>query len=161
MMQQIVFSSAVTLEFSREYPASVDAVWRALTDAGEISDWMGYECTFDPRPGGLFTIGVAPRIDHAVVCQIIPCKVLVTMFRETLIFQTLESRHGFTSHRIRQIGVLPESAASFACGWHHLLDRLTEHITGDPHDVMLDRIEAIYEEQFRAYAQTHGMMRPS
>ncbi len=160
-MQEIVFSSAVTLEFSREYPVAAETVWRALTDSAEMSSWMGYSCTFDARPGGLLIIGIDKLYDHAMVCQVVPGKVLVTMFRETLIFQTIEEVDGITTHRLRQVGVKPESATSFACGWHHLLDRLAGHIAGHIPELPLHGIESLYEEQFRAYAETHGMLRPS
>jgi uncharacterized protein YndB with AHSA1/START domain len=160
-MLDIVFSNAVTLEFSREYPVTSEALWHALTDSKDVSAWMGYDCTFDPRPGGLFTIGVRSQFIHAVVCYVNPGKSIVTMFRETLIFQTVEDRGSSSVHSMRQIGIVPESAASFASGWHHLLDRLAAHLTGSLPDLTPEKIEARYEEQFRAYAQTHGMMRPS
>lgn len=160
-MQEIVFSSAVTLEFSRVYPVSPETVWHAITDSAQISDWMGYPCTLDPRLGGLFTIGVDNPIEHAVVCCVDPNRALVTMFRETLVFQIIEGDSTQTTHRLRQVGVMPESAVSFACGWHVLLDRLAGHITGDISEIPYHQIETQYEEQFRAYAQTHGMMRPT
>jgi uncharacterized protein YndB with AHSA1/START domain len=46
------------LHFERSYPAPVDAVWRAWTDAGRLRDWWGPEKTFvdecevDLRVGG-------------------------------------------------------------------------------------------------------------
>ena len=158
---EIIFSSTVTLEFTRVHQVPVETVWHAITDSDEISDWMGFPCRFEPRVGGLLTVGYDTEIDHAVVCCIVPSKALVTMFRETLIFQTLEDRGDICIHRLRQIGIVPESATSFACGWHHLLDRLAGHLAGHIPELPFHGIEPHYDEQFRAYALTHGMLRPT
>jgi uncharacterized protein YndB with AHSA1/START domain len=33
-------------------PASPEAVWAALTDGSQLSEWFGAAATVDPRPGG-------------------------------------------------------------------------------------------------------------
>jgi uncharacterized protein YndB with AHSA1/START domain len=35
-----------------DVPAPPERVWRALTQAGELSAWFGAEAEIDPRPGG-------------------------------------------------------------------------------------------------------------
>jgi uncharacterized protein YndB with AHSA1/START domain len=40
------------IERSLDLRASPERVWRALTDAGEISSWFGARCELDVRPGG-------------------------------------------------------------------------------------------------------------
>ncbi len=49
----------VRVERSVVLDATVDDVWRAITDEAELSAWFGAEVSFDPRPGG------AARFDEA------------------------------------------------------------------------------------------------
>jgi uncharacterized protein YndB with AHSA1/START domain len=54
------------LHFERSYPAPVDAVWRAWTEADRLRAWWGpdkttvAECEVDPRVGGrIYVVTVA------------------------------------------------------------------------------------------------------
>lgn len=40
--------------------ASPETVWQFLVDPERATRWMGQEATFDPRPGGIYHVGVIP-----------------------------------------------------------------------------------------------------
>jgi uncharacterized protein YndB with AHSA1/START domain len=52
--------------------ASVDEVWRALTDSDELSAWFGGEVTLDPTPGGTGTFDDGRQRRRAEVEEIEP-----------------------------------------------------------------------------------------
>lgn len=45
-----------TIEYVRVYPHPIERVWRAITDAKEISVWF-WQAKFDLRVGGAFKFG--------------------------------------------------------------------------------------------------------
>jgi uncharacterized protein YndB with AHSA1/START domain len=45
-----------TIEYVRVYPHPIERVWRAITDANEISAWF-WQAKFDLRVGGAFRFG--------------------------------------------------------------------------------------------------------
>jgi uncharacterized protein YndB with AHSA1/START domain len=52
--------------------APVEAVWRALTESGQLSAWFGGEVELDPVPGGQLTVREDGRLRRAVVVDLEP-----------------------------------------------------------------------------------------
>ena len=40
--------------------ASPETVWEFLVDSAKATRWMGQECSFDVRPGGIYRCAVIP-----------------------------------------------------------------------------------------------------
>jgi hypothetical protein len=49
-----------SLEREVAIAASPETVWEFLVDPQKATRWMGQECSFDPRPGGLYECAVIP-----------------------------------------------------------------------------------------------------
>ena len=53
-------------------PAPVQAVWSALTDAGQLSAWLGGDVAIDPVPGGQIVVQEEGRLRRGVIVDIEP-----------------------------------------------------------------------------------------
>ena len=55
-------------------PAPVQAVWSALTDAGQLSAWLGGDVAIDPVPGGQIVVQEEGRLRRGVIVDIEPLR---------------------------------------------------------------------------------------
>ncbi|MGH9010099.1 MAG: SRPBCC domain-containing protein [Acidimicrobiia bacterium] len=55
-------------------PASVDAVWAALTEAGRLSAWLGGDVDLDPFPGGQIAVREDGRLRRGVIVDMEPLR---------------------------------------------------------------------------------------
>jgi uncharacterized protein YndB with AHSA1/START domain len=55
-------------------PASVEAVWAALTDPQRLSAWLGGEVVLDPFPGGQITLQEDGRLRRGVIVDMDPLR---------------------------------------------------------------------------------------
>jgi uncharacterized protein YndB with AHSA1/START domain len=55
-------------------PAPVDAVWAALTDAGQLSAWLGGDVDLDPFPGGQIAFREDGRLRRGVIVDLEPLR---------------------------------------------------------------------------------------
>jgi uncharacterized protein YndB with AHSA1/START domain len=53
-------------------PASVEAVWAALTDADHLSAWLGGDVDLDPFPGGQIAVREDGRVRRGVIVDLEP-----------------------------------------------------------------------------------------
>jgi uncharacterized protein YndB with AHSA1/START domain len=58
------------VERSLEVRVPVEAVWRALTESGELSAWFGGEVEIDPVPGGQLVVWGDGRLRRAVIVDL-------------------------------------------------------------------------------------------
>ena len=55
-------------------PASVEAVWAALTEAGHLSAWLGGGVELEPFPGGQIVVREDGRVRRGVVVDLEPLR---------------------------------------------------------------------------------------
>ena len=55
-------------------PAPVETVWAALTEAGQLSAWLGGDAELDPFPGGQIVVREDGRLRRGVVVDIEPLR---------------------------------------------------------------------------------------
>ena len=55
-------------------PAPVQAVWAALTEAGQLSAWLGGEVKLDPVPGGQIVVHEDGRLRRGVIVDFEPLR---------------------------------------------------------------------------------------
>ena len=53
-------------------PAPVEAVWAALTEAGQLSAWLGGDVDVDPFPGGQIVVREDGRLRRGVIVDLEP-----------------------------------------------------------------------------------------
>lgn len=62
-----VFAARYTMTHTRIYPHPIERVWRAVTDARELSAWYVPEWTVDPRLGGAWSCTYGhPTLEEAI-----------------------------------------------------------------------------------------------
>jgi uncharacterized protein YndB with AHSA1/START domain len=59
-MEKTAEKTKASLEREVAIAASPETVWEFLVDPQKATRWMGQECSFDPRPGGLYQCAVIP-----------------------------------------------------------------------------------------------------
>jgi uncharacterized protein YndB with AHSA1/START domain len=55
-------------------PAPVEAVWAALTEAGQLSAWLGGDVDLEPFPGGQLVVSEDGRLRRGVIVDFEPLR---------------------------------------------------------------------------------------
>jgi uncharacterized protein YndB with AHSA1/START domain len=55
-------------------PAPIEAVWAALTEAGQLSAWLGGDVDVEPFPGGQITVREDGRLRRGVIVDLEPLR---------------------------------------------------------------------------------------
>src|SRR5437870_8987970 len=141
-------TTAETASVEREIAiaASPDTVWQFLVDPDKATRWMGQTASFDPRPGGVYRIGVIPGHTASGECVELdrPRRLVYTWGWEpgedgpnpvppgsSTVEIELEPDGGGTRLRFVHRD-LPgaEAVGSHGHGWDHYLERLTVAAAG-------------------------------
>lgn len=120
------------LRFERRPDAGPDAVWRALTEPGELVGWLA-DATVDLRVGGEIALRFQNEDSEDVVrCEIValrPGRLLEYMWHEDqpsrVRFELTPDGTGtlLTLTHVLETG---SELAGFAAGWHHHLELLAQ-----------------------------------
>jgi len=126
-----------------ELPASVQEVFRHLTDPAAMIRWMGQHAVLEPEPGGAFRVdvnGVPVRGQYLAVEP--PHRVVVSWGvagsaemppGATEVEFTLTPTSGGTHLRLVHRNIPDRQAPMHATGWDHFLPRLAAAASGtDP-----------------------------
>lgn len=142
-----------TVRLTRQLAADRSAVWRALTDAGPLSAWLGRLVGRIDGPGARVHLWheESVRSGH-VVRRWEPEEVLGLTWHfpdepESRVTFLLSGGPGTTTLTLDHEGV-PEAAA-YAAGWHRHLDYLAAHLAG--RDRSFDDFWAGYDDLLARY----------
>jgi uncharacterized protein YndB with AHSA1/START domain len=156
-----------TITFRRESKHSAQRLWRAITDADEVSKWMGYPASIDLRPGGDYHLDFSkPRAGDdggeldGVIVRVQDERSLAIVWGRSVLEWAIEPdgagcRYTFTHH-----GQEPPSEGDrhtdegIAAGWHAFLDSFAAHLDGVALPVKAPQahgqLEATYRERVGA-----------
>jgi uncharacterized protein YndB with AHSA1/START domain len=130
----------VSLEREVAIAASPETVWEFLVDPDKATRWMGQECSFDARPGGIYRCAVIPG--HTARGEFValdpPRRVVFTWGWEpgedgpnpvppgssTIEIELVPDGEGTLLRFAHRDLPTAEAAESHAHGWDHYLERL-------------------------------------
>jgi uncharacterized protein YndB with AHSA1/START domain len=136
-----------SLVVEREMPHPPEKIWRALTIAALVEQWL-MKNDFEPTVGHRFNFRAAPiygwnGVTDCEVLEIDPPKRLVYSWNasgdqapdglKTIVTWTLTPRAGSTHVRMEQSGFRPQDEAGYrgmGGGWPRILARLEELASG-------------------------------
>ena len=123
------------VRFERRLPHPVEAVWRTVTEPGELAHWFPSEVEVDLRLGGAMRFTFSPDMVYAgeVVEFDPPRRFAFTWGTDLLRFDLAPDGDGTRLtmlHVLREEG--DEAAAKTAAGWHLCLDGLARRLAGEP-----------------------------
>jgi uncharacterized protein YndB with AHSA1/START domain len=142
-------TTAETISVERQITiaASPDTVWDFLVDPDKATRWMGQKAAFDPRPGGLYRVGVIPgNTASGEFVELDPPRRLVFTWgwepgakgenpvppgSSTVEIELVPDGDGTTLRFVHRGLPNTEAAESHAHGWDHYLDRLATAAAGD------------------------------
>lgn len=140
-----------SVRFEREYAASVERVWAAVTEPEQLRGWLAVGgAVLEPRVGGRFEVRMTPGEDETAwgtVLAFQPPRLLEVEWRyegedESVLRIELEPLGDSTllvlDHRLLQTAQAP----GYGSGWHAYLDSLDDHLAGRP--------IGSWDERFRA-----------
>ncbi|MDT5013093.1 MAG: hypothetical protein QOH57_4710 [Mycobacterium sp.] len=142
------------LEFERRLPHPVEAVWAAITDPDERTQWMG-ETIIDARTGGTIemvpTEPPLPPDKKRMTGRILvwdPPHVFEHEWRQPIVEDSvvryeLERDGDGTVLRFSHRGLGIRNANGFLPGTHAFLDRLEAQLAGQPLPAWADRYQEI------------------
>jgi uncharacterized protein YndB with AHSA1/START domain len=142
-------TETTSLEREVAIAASPETVWQFLVDPAKAVLWMGERATFDPRPGGAWTVDVTPRNRASgEFVELDPPHRLVYTFgwdptgeetnavppgSSTIEIELTADGDGTILHFTHRDLPSAKSTESHAHGWGHYLDRLAVVAAGgDP-----------------------------
>jgi uncharacterized protein YndB with AHSA1/START domain len=134
------------VSIAKAYDASIDEVWAAITDPGQLANWYG-KVDGDLRQGGTYSLFVAGsgwegtgRIDECSA----PHRLVLTNRQsdeswqdgeapyEELVDATLSTDNGQTLLTV-EVGGLPlPKVGYYGAGWQLNLEMLAAHLAGQP-----------------------------
>jgi uncharacterized protein YndB with AHSA1/START domain len=135
--------SADTIELTKRIQAPPETVFRALTDAGELTKWFPSSAESDPRPGGAFTYKYEfddSSKNHVMTNKyedVTPSRRVSYPWKTphgmTHVEFTLESRDGETELRLvhsgwRESDDWQQSKEMHREGWGFFLDNLKSYL---------------------------------
>lgn len=124
------------VRFERRLDHPVDAVWRMVTEPGELAHWFPSEVDVDLRVGGAMRFTFAPEAvyDGEVVELDPPHRFAFLWGVDLLRFELAPDGDGT---RLTMLHVINEegedAAAKVAAGWHLCLDAMARRLAGE-HD---------------------------
>jgi uncharacterized protein YndB with AHSA1/START domain len=134
------------LDWDRAYPQSLERVWRAISNAEEISAWMKFPTQMEPRVGGKIHIDFSGEGSlEGIVCSFEPPHLLIYTWGDALVNWKLEGDAAGTKLHFSHVGVRPELLAGLGAGWHAFLDQLEDHLTGSARPGRYKDLKARYE----------------
>lgn len=132
----------ILAECERTIEAPVDVVWRLLTTADGLSEWMAAEATVDLQPGGIITW----RHDNGEtvegeVREVVPLRRFVFTYGwatdflpvppgSTLVTIELDASPTHTVVSVRHAGLDEAMAVRHTEGWNHFIGRLAVRAEG-------------------------------
>jgi uncharacterized protein YndB with AHSA1/START domain len=131
----IEFEGRPAVRFERTYSHSVERVWAAITDPGELAHWFPSSVELDQRAGGSISFSGDPHTSPQTGVVLVfdpPCRFAYTWGGDELHFELepLAAEHC----RLVLINVLADrsAAARNAAGWDLCLDELAKLVAGRP-----------------------------
>jgi uncharacterized protein YndB with AHSA1/START domain len=128
-------TETTSVERTLSIAASPETVWEFLVDPDKATRWMGTDCTFDARPGGLYRCNVIPG--HTARGEFVeldpPHRLVFTWGWEneegvppgssTVEIELTADERGTSLHFVHNLSSA-EAARSHSVGWDHYLPRL-------------------------------------
>jgi uncharacterized protein YndB with AHSA1/START domain len=121
------------VRFERHLKHPVEAVWRSVTDPGELAHWFPCAVELDLRPGGAMRFTFSPDfVLDGEVLELDPPRRFAFRWGTDILRFELTPEDGGTRlvllHALVEEG--REAAAKTAAGWHVCLDALGETVAG-------------------------------
>jgi uncharacterized protein YndB with AHSA1/START domain len=121
------------LRFERRLAHPIEAVWRSVTEPGELAHWFPAEVTVDLRVGGRMSFafpdeGLPPSDGEVVECDP-PRRFAFSWGEEHLSFELEPDGDGCVL-RFTHVLSARDQAARDAAGWHVCLDRMEQRLAG-------------------------------
>lgn len=161
-------TNCYTIIFKRHSKHAPDRLWRALTEADEVAQWMEAPARIDLRVGGNYTVFAGTEnAEDCVIVRVEPERVLTFVWgmgrpdawgnRTSVVEWTIEEEDDGCSYTFVHNGCADrgEGEAGLPAGWHGFLDQLDKHLDGEAwskDEAAADwkRLHAPYDERLRA-----------
>ena len=154
----VTVDGRAAVRFERRLRHPVEAVWRAVTEPGELGHWFPAEVTADLRPGGAMSFRFrdddAPPTEGRVTEYDPPRRFAFTWGGAVLRFE-LEPDDGGDACRLTFTAMPeePEAAARDAAGWHVCLDVMERHLAGAPAEAPGGEPTDDWRRRYEEYAE--------
>lgn len=131
------------VRFERRLNHPVDRVWAALTEPGQLEQWLAV-AEIDPAPGGRYTLHFR-NVEHTHVGRVIryqPPHLFEHTFGEDangVVRWELEPDGDGCLLRLSHFVYASQELANFAAGWHTHLELLEALLRGSPSPWNWDR----------------------
>ena len=137
------------IRFERHLPASIDVVWRAVTDPVEMRAWFPTRIEIDEWKVGAdlthhFDAHEIEPLPGTVLAWDPPHRVAFTWGTDTITIELAARVDGGTTLVLAE-ELSGHFAARNAAGWDACLDRLEHGVEGEPWKVRFDRYVAEFE----------------
>lgn len=136
------------VDLERRLEQSPQRMWKALTNAKEMSAWMGFPVKMNPEVGGTIFVDFGGRGSmDGVICTFEPPRAFAWVWGDSLVRWDVEREGAGVRLRLAHIGMKPELLAGLTAGWQRFLDQLETHLDGVARADRFQELEKVYAEE--------------
>ena len=154
------------VRFVRTYPHSIERVWGAITEPGELRQWFPFHTVIEPLVGGVVTFSGNPHMPEFTGCVLVyePPRRLAFSWGDSELRFELEALEGGRC-RLTLIDVLEaaDMAARNGAGWNMCLRELDKLLAGSETSGLHSTASRSWQEYYDSYVAAgipHGAAIP-
>ncbi len=136
------------VDLERRLEQTPQRVWKALTNAKEVSAWMKFPVKMNAETGGTIFVDFGGRGSmDGVICTFEAPRAFGWVWGDSLVRWEIEREGTGVRVRFAHIGMKPELLAGLTAGWQRFLDQLETHLDGVARPDRFQELEKEYAEE--------------
>ena len=148
----VEYEGRPAVRFERTYAHSVERLWAAITEPGELSHWFPASVSLQEWVGGKIEFTGDPHLEPTIGSVLVfepPRRLSFTWGSNELHFELVPVGDSGCTLVLIDVLEAPDTAARNAAGWDVCLSELSKHVAGEvadgPHSATAEAWRPLYD----------------
>lgn len=150
----VVREGRPAVRFARTYPHSIERVWSAITEPGQLKQWFPFHTVIEPRVGGVVQFSGnphAPDFTGQVLIYEPPQRLAFSWGGSELHFELEALDSGRCRLTLTDVLETQDAAARNGAGWSMCLRELATLLAGEPTSGLHQTASRSWQEYYDSY----------